>query len=120
GESARDRRDEREREQDHRGRAGESGRAVERLQQDDRIRAIEEARDEIRELELADRQRRYDDQAREYRLPQRRQHDMREALPAAAAERFGRVLERAQSQPLHVGDDGLQKVGQRKYDMPGG
>ena len=82
-------------EQDHRRRAGESGRAVEGLQQHHRIGAAEEARDQIRELEFADRQRRDDDQAGEDRMTQRRQHDVHEALPAAAAQRLRSVLEDA-------------------------
>ena len=57
-----DRRGEREGEQ-HDGRgAGEAGGAVERLQQHDRVGAVEEARDQVRELELADRQRGDDDE----------------------------------------------------------
>jgi hypothetical protein len=91
-----DRSGKRQEQQHHGRRAGETRRAVERLQQHDGVCAIEEAGDEIAELELAERQRRDDDEPRQDRVTQRREHDLHEALQAGAAERIGRVLERTQ------------------------
>ena len=62
--AARDGGRQRQQQQHDRGRAGESGGAVERLQQHDGIGAIQESRDQVGELEFAERQRRDDDEAR--------------------------------------------------------
>ena len=87
-------------------RAGEAGRAVERLQQHDRIRPREKARDQVGELEFADRQRRDHDQSGREAVAQRRHHDVEEArakpAPSDSAARSSSASRRCRMSPTSV------------------
>jgi hypothetical protein len=116
---ARRRGEERKGEQHHGRGAGEAGGAVEGLQQHDRIGAREEAGDEVRELELADRQCRDGDEAGDEAAAQRGHDDVEEAAGEAGAQGFGGGFELGEAEMPHVADEGLHEIGQGQHDMAG-
>lgn len=99
--------------QDHGRCAGKTGRAVEGLQQHHRIGAVLEAGEQVRQAELADRDRRHHHQPAEQALAQARQHDARELLPARGAQRGRSLLQSVQAEMAQVGQQRVGEVGQR-------
>ncbi len=97
---------------DHRGRAGKARGAIEGLQQHHRIGAVLEAREQVRHAELAHRNGGDHHQPADQALPQARQHDAGELLPARGAERGGRLFEPAEVEVAQVGEQRVGEVGQ--------
>ena len=92
--------------------------APRRLQQHHRVRARQEAGHEVRQLELADRQRGDDHEAAAEAVTQRRHHDVQELAPSRSAKRLRGLQEDFEPQVPHVGHERLHDVGERQHHVP--